>query len=184
MALPLVTLNWGQAIVFAGISALTAVSTYTNVVPLPEVDVKSTVFSKGERVAVLDPKAEVKFRNNGGSPMVLTSVEIVADGKTCNTFAEALDVQPGAKYQISTESTRFFKIGHTNRALQKNSAVTLVTLRPPSDADVRGQEWEEDLRTRLTDRKVQIIVEYNYLFVPFLGPIMRDSRTLELRAQV
>jgi hypothetical protein len=112
--------------VFTGISAM---SVYSDKVPAPETYIKATIRADGERAPTSDPKAEIKYRNNGGSPMILKSIKIMTDGKVVDSFSDAIGPTKG-KYIICSESSVFLKNGHIDRNIKSVSC----TVRPVAEA--------------------------------------------------
>lgn len=162
--------------VFTGISAMSA---YSDKVPAPETYIKATIRADGERAPTSDPKAEIKYRNNGGSPMIIKSIKIMTDGKVVDSFSDAIGPTKG-KYMISSESSVFFlKKGHIDRNIKSVSSFVLCTVRPVAEA-LEGEEWEMEFRRDLESKKITVETKYDYFPLPLFGPILSGKKVSKL----
>ena len=164
----------------AAIALGNAFSNISTSVPYPEVYIKS--FVKGHvRDVEPDPRLQVKFRNSGGGPMVLKSLQLWANGKQVGSFREALGII-GADdiFEVSTESSSFIQLGHLDRHVQERSSIVLMTARP-KDGHENGEEWDSYIRNLIHKRGIHFQVAYEYFHVPFLGLCLTETRRIQVR---
>lgn len=162
------------AVLFATISTLSttvsAVAAVSKAKPCPEAYPVSEVCGTYSRNPVKDPKGEIKFRNNGGSPMFVQSIQILKLNKEVESFSKALETESKNRlYAVSSESDNFLKGGCKGRSFQKNSSICLVTVRPIRDKDSITQSWATEFENDLSINQVELIVKYRYFCIPFIN---------------
>ena len=162
------------AVVFATISTVsttvTSVAAVSKSKPCPEAYPVSEVSGTHSRNPVKDPKGEIKFRNNGGSPMFVESIQILKLNKEVASFSKALGTESKTPlYSISSESENFLKGGCKGRSFQKNSSICLATVRPIRDEDSITQSWAKGFENDLSVNQVELIVKYRYFCIPFIN---------------
>ena len=171
----------GTAIVFVNVS-----SNYGKVVPAPEACVQSEVQGgPHDHDPPKDPKAVIKFRNNGGSPMVLTRIVIEAtEGGVRSvfpTFTAALGAaRENDKFVICTEPQTLLRLGHEGRNIKRGGSMVLLTVRPKTHDDVKKQEWDTEFRRVLAERQITAHFHFKYFHVPLFGHLLHGSKACEL----
>jgi hypothetical protein len=175
-----VILDKVQAAALWATGTIGAVSAYGLVVPWPDVYIDWAV----QRPTCT---AQVQLRNSGGC-MVVTKLEVAADGKKCPTMAEALDLDSSDGSVVASPFESFFNGNDASRSnsqlsgrpFDRHACVTLATVQSPPDRCVPGYEWEQAVGRRLADRNVTVRIEYEFLTLPVLGCVLRGHRTFEL----
>jgi hypothetical protein len=175
----------GFVAVTAGLTFVNMVSNYGSAVPSPEAYVRSEVRGgELDRDPPKDPKAIIKFRNNGGNPMLLKRIVIGAtvDGELVefSSFKEVLKQaleRPDARFAVSTESESFLQRGHVDRSVKGMSSMTVLTVRPKILDEDNPEAYDNEFRAALRDRAVTVRFEYKYFHVPIFGPILNGSKT-------
>ena len=160
-------------------TGITAISSYSHTIPAPEAYIKSEVRAKGERTPTLDPKLEIKYRNNGGSPMIIQSIRIKKNGKVVNSFSDAIGPTKGKKYMLSSESKSFLQKGHVGRNIKSESSFVLCTVRPTDDT-FEEEQWELDFRDDILKNKITLETTYSYFHIPLFGPILKGTKSSPL----
>ena len=162
----------GIGVVAAVAGLVTAISTYSRIVPAPEVYMKSTIATVDDLDPPKDPKSEIKIRTNGGSPLIFTKMHILKNGQIFSSFKDVLPTTKGSNefmFRLSSESKNLLKDGENDRRFSGKVSMVLATYRPNMDnEDVkksckgdgipRGEDWQENLRNEL--KGVTIVLEY------------------------
>jgi hypothetical protein len=77
-----------------------------NIVPSPIVCTVSEVYENNiDEKHSHNPKTQIKFGNAGNAPMFIHSMELLANGKSIDSFKSILTEE---KFVITSESSKFF----------------------------------------------------------------------------
>jgi hypothetical protein len=126
-------------------------------------------------------RVQLKFRNTGGSLMVLQNIQVYADGKPVQSLAAALSDTANPAFAACTEATNFLQGGFRGRNVARGSGITLLTVYPAKvEQERERQAWADEFENLLAARRVELEVTYQYCRVPFLGPLFTSTARLHI----
>ena len=152
---------------------------YNQLIPVPEVYIKSVIQGKLQRTKEDDPRSILKLRNNGGV-MNIDSIELKSKDKAIESFSSVLGTKSASPYEVCTESTSSLSQGCKNVCLNTHSSIEICTIRP-KDGHEKSSNWEEVLHNDVKDKTLTVTVNFHYLFVPFVNkPIFRATKAIQV----
>jgi hypothetical protein len=164
-------------IAFSGLTALSTsfvgISTYSVNLPAPEVYLKYTIAGKCDRNPPKDPKCVVKFRNNGGCPMVLEEITLHDGKNTVKNFTSGLHLSEKSNFVVSSESDKFLEGGYKGRNFNSKSSMIWCTLRP-TNTSVETTSWCDECSSSFN--RITVKIKYSYFSLPMYGPIFSSEK--------
>jgi len=152
------------------VTAYAALEIMANARALPVVYIKGFVHGlKVDRNPEVDPRAVIKFRNNGANPLIIDEAYWMINGNRAQLATLPHDI---SMWNLSSATS----LNCVHRSVPGNSCVELATMRP-TDAFVQVQTWYENIKHVFEIHQVVIYLRYKS---PAMFPCLSRTHLIQI----